>query len=335
MSSNEARHSPCTAKLISLVASMENEQRLLLRMGELYKAIIGGDRGKMQNISSEELGWTPTTNHHTLLHVAIYSKNEELAKEILSKMYEMSVEDSIVTKENDNGNNVLHQAAAAGMVDVAREIMDKAPQLLRMKNSYGETPLFLAAHCGQIAMFNFLADRLRELKPFIHLSRDFDTTTILQITILDEYFDMALAIVRRYPNLARRIDDKAMTPLQYLSNKPSAFKSGKNFGLVKELIYYCLPNEDTNEDTNVQHSNHQDGEKNQGSEIDDHKDPSRNSKLPPVYHTSKNFYTSMFASGTYDWHGMLVLCVLKNQSSPCISMIYGWKWISTSFFNIS
>lgn len=51
--------------------------------------------------------------------------------------------------------------------------------------------------------------------------------------------DLAYMIAKKYPGLVAAKDGKGKTALQLLSSNPSAFKSGRSYGLLKSFINYC------------------------------------------------------------------------------------------------
>ncbi|XP_062088268.1 uncharacterized protein LOC133794857 [Humulus lupulus] len=192
-----------------------------------------------------------TVSQDSLLHIAIYMGRKTIAKEILNAIKRGGGGgDETLTTRNAHGDTVLHEVAATDMMDLATEMMSMAPNLLVIPNNLGESPLFRAAHHGQAQMFGLLADEVDKKNPNVpefHLSRACDSTTILHISILAEFFDLAFDIAKRYPDLVNKKDESGMIGLQLLSSNPSAFKSGRNLGLLKRLLYYCMPSSDDQE----------------------------------------------------------------------------------------
>ncbi|KAF8409619.1 hypothetical protein HHK36_005697 [Tetracentron sinense] len=264
---------------------------------ELYKAVIGGNKSKVLELcQEEELRHTNllTTLKDTVLHIAAYSQKEDLTMELL-RFY--SGDTNILTKRNVLGDTILHEAATTDMVNVAAEMLKAAPDLLTTPNFMGEIPLFVAAHFGQRDMFNFLAHQMDdwikvnnpEAREDYHFGywRRRDTTTILHIAILAEFFDIALEIVNRYPALMDYRDKQGMTGLQLLSTNASAFRSGSNYGLMKKIIYYCLPSSETD----VPHGSDRVEGSYHGSETNNHSKRLRDPYVQPTYRTCMALYT--------------------------------------------
>ncbi|XP_010099148.2 uncharacterized protein LOC21397296 [Morus notabilis] len=192
-----------------------------------------------------------TVSRDTPLHVAIHMGCEDIAQEIL---YNCMVHNrALLKKTNALGDTVLHEAAAVGMKELAKKILDdRELGLLTMKNNLGETPLFRAAYCGQKEMFTFLADQVETSEVPYHLSRK-DSLNVLHVTIRAEFFDLAFLIAERYPCLRRKKDNTGMIGLQILSTNPAAFKSGSKHGLLSRLIYNCIPSENYDDDAGGRH----------------------------------------------------------------------------------
>ncbi|XP_041023319.1 uncharacterized protein LOC121264269 [Juglans microcarpa x Juglans regia] len=223
--------------------------RELTHFKEIYEGIMKGDREKVlaeyAKLKSGDTSASSTVFKDTILHIAIYMRQEDIAREILKKCNEETL-----LKPNAIGNTVLHEASEANMMNLAKDLLISAPGLLGKVNKHGETALFRAAHFGCAEMFAVLADIVAQkerdqrtaLEP--HLKRR-DGTTILQITIVAGFFGLALEIARRYKVLVEReIENSRPAGLQLLSCIPSAFKSSTNYGLIKRFIYHCVPDED-------------------------------------------------------------------------------------------
>ena len=51
--------------------------------------------------------------------------------------------------------------------------------------------------------------------------------------------ELAYLLSQRYEVLVNTIDDRGVSPLHLLANKPTAFRSGTHLGLVDKIIYHC------------------------------------------------------------------------------------------------
>ena len=163
--------------------------------GELYKALLNEDSEKMMELCERidhHAFHILTIHNDTVLHKATYSKQANLVLRLLEALPPHHL--SKITCQNDSGNTILHEAATLrhqeNSVDVARRMLQKAPELLSIRNNLGETPLFRAARYGKTEIFDFLAEKISEYdeasqQPFIQGD---DKTTILHIAILSQHF---------------------------------------------------------------------------------------------------------------------------------------------------
>ncbi|KAL6320803.1 hypothetical protein AAG906_008803 [Vitis piasezkii] len=162
----------------------------------------------------------------TVLHLACYSKQRDLALQLV-RLLPNNLNQPLTEVKNDVGNTILHEVATANrMADVAMVMLAKEPMLLSARNILGETPLFRAVRFGKIHMFKLLADEV---------DKDND-----QERDKEHCQNLAMLIVRRYPDLIGMKDGNNMTALQHLATNPSAFRSGCKHGLFKGLIYRCM-----------------------------------------------------------------------------------------------
>ncbi|KAM7262830.1 hypothetical protein ACFE04_000513 [Oxalis oulophora] len=210
---------------------------------ELYDNIMKGDVvavNKFYNKIKQDPPRNLTVHKDTVLHMAIVMRHENVAKEILKNHIR---DQSTLLQPNVFGDTILHEAAATPMTGFVTELLSREPRLLSIPNINGEMPLFKAAYFGQTDMFKLLAEEVDKIgitdNVKLHLTRESDKATILHITILAEFFDLAHFIANKYPDLQQAKNNDGMTGLQLLSNNPSAFKSGSSLGLTKTLLYYC------------------------------------------------------------------------------------------------
>ncbi|XP_059438946.1 ankyrin repeat-containing protein ITN1-like [Corylus avellana] len=213
--------------------------------GELYKALLNEDEEKMMELCEridDHAFHILTIHNDTVLHKATYSKQANLVLRLLEALPPHHL--SKITCQNDCGNTILHEAATLrhqeNSVGVARRMLQKAPELLSIRNNLGETPLFRAARYGKTEIFDFLAEEISEYneasqQPFIQ--RD-DKTTILHIAILSQHFGLALKIAERFGHIIDKRDEDGMTALQLLSCNPSAFKNVHRRGLFKRIFTF-------------------------------------------------------------------------------------------------
>ncbi|XP_046543615.1 serine/threonine-protein phosphatase 6 regulatory ankyrin repeat subunit B-like [Haliotis rubra] len=119
----------------------------------LHHASIGGHAKMVQHILSQNLvdinsrgkyGRTP------LMRAAYYGHR---------KVFELLVSRGGLTQlVDDNGENILHQAALGGQVEMAKHILSEDMVDINSRGKTGETPLMRAAFMGYKVVFQFLGN---------------------------------------------------------------------------------------------------------------------------------------------------------------------------------
>ncbi|KAI3681029.1 hypothetical protein L6452_35811 [Arctium lappa] len=220
--------------------SFENDDRA---NAELYTALSQGEDVKVFEMCRSFRNGPfhiLTIHHDTVLHMATYCKRNNLVVALLRSLPETQFEN--LTWINTGGNTILHEASTNnGTVEAAAEMLLRAPSLLTMTNSGGETPLFRAAQYGKTRVFKFLNG---EVKKAIQKGADMQTfllrndkATILHISILSQNFELAIMIAKAYPVLVGKKDGDGLTGLQLLACNPSAFDNGVGTNFFKRQIY--------------------------------------------------------------------------------------------------
>ncbi|KNA07033.1 hypothetical protein SOVF_175610 [Spinacia oleracea] len=198
-----------------------------------------------------------TINNSTVLHLACYSKKYDLANKLFDDLPESLI--SILPERlNAWGDTILHDASTSNKgIELVKKLVQKVPELLQARNKLGESSVFRATRYGRRITFEFLAEEVNKFcelhKEFDHLyffQRD-DCTTILHMAILTRNFNMALMIAKKYPYLCGIRAQNKRTALQILACTPAAFKSGTEFGLIKELVYSLVDDQGTIEAVSV------------------------------------------------------------------------------------
>ncbi|XP_071709711.1 uncharacterized protein [Rutidosis leptorrhynchoides] len=209
-----------------MALTKEDELRI---NAELYQALMTEDNARVIHICRiipKGPLHTVTIHNDTVLHMATYHKNVDLALQLLDLVTPCDYHK--LTWQNNGGNTILHETGTnSGTVKIAEELLRKAPMLLNITNREGETALFYAARHGKTKPFNFLHEECRAIaaahyKTF--LKRD-DGFTILHIGILSRNYWVAHNIASTYPELIGEKDIDDMTPLQLLSTIKPEFHS--------------------------------------------------------------------------------------------------------------
>ncbi|XP_034704096.1 uncharacterized protein LOC117928299 [Vitis riparia] len=103
-----------------------------------------------------------------------------------------------------------------------------------------ETPLFVAARHGKIGAFFCLLDMSGSRAQFYGKLRNKNGETILHCAIAGGHSKLAYLIAQQYEDLVNTISDRGTSPLHFLANKPTAFRSGTHLSPVAKLIYHCI-----------------------------------------------------------------------------------------------
>ncbi|XP_030968777.1 uncharacterized protein LOC115989250 isoform X3 [Quercus lobata] len=210
--------------------------------GELYNALL---KEEMENVIKlcervpDRAMHVVTIHKDTVLHLATYSKQAELVLGLMQALPDPLTEK--MTCKNDTGNTVLHEAATLDddcSVQIAKKMLEKAPELLNICNELGESVLFQAARYGKTRIFDFLADKISEydVAEQKQFSQRTDKTTMLHIAILARHF------ARRFGHIVGERDQDGMTALQLLSCNPSAFEPARRRGFLKRISNKVVPN---------------------------------------------------------------------------------------------
>ncbi|KAL5060151.1 hypothetical protein RYX36_031755 [Vicia faba] len=150
------------------------------------------------------------------------------------------------------GDTALHLAASRGFKDICECIIGmngERKYLIDIDNNNGESPLFLAALSWQkrtfVYLFNFkpsksdcdVGGNYSYSKDLIRSNGD----SIIHCAIRREFFDLALIIIDKYPDLIVIANRHGFSPLKLLATRPSTFKSGCKMIWWKRILYHCIP----------------------------------------------------------------------------------------------
>ncbi|KAG5545368.1 hypothetical protein RHGRI_017743 [Rhododendron griersonianum] len=216
---------------------------------ELYIALVQGKSERVlelcQNFPDGPFQ-VVTIHDDTVLHVATSCKRVDLVHELL-KMVSVDQLDKL-TLQNNVGNTILHEASTSDkLVQAAKEMLIKAPELLNIRNDFDVTPLYRSVEFGRMNMFKFLDDLIRRQKqttdqegdleadPEVYYRRN-SKVTVLHTAVAIGSFDLALFIATRYKHLVDEQDNDGMTALQLLACNSLAFKSRGGGGFLKRLL---------------------------------------------------------------------------------------------------
>jgi hypothetical protein len=194
-----------------------------------YRAAMSGNWKSMLDHYQERVLDVPlpvTLSADTALHLAVYSKQEQPLKDLLDIVKDIRSllpeteflvpdetespvpetesqvpetesqvpEIEILKRKNKFGNTALHEATIYGNYEAARLLVERCPDLLLIRNEFGETPLFTAAGFAEAEIVEFLItskpekcvdDKCRILS--IHRKRTEDDLSILSAAIRGQH----------------------------------------------------------------------------------------------------------------------------------------------------
>ncbi|KAH7569421.1 hypothetical protein JRO89_XS06G0158900 [Xanthoceras sorbifolium] len=185
-----------------------------------------------------------------IVHLAVHSGSKEPLNQMLSNK---DLVQSFTGAGNEQGNTVLHDAAAVSQnLEAVRFLVELNDELLLHKktNDNGETPLFSAAAFGNTKIVKFLAqlngqstinsdDGITVQLRDIHRRRN-DGASILHAAVQGKNFGTALELPKMDEKLAE-LKDKNGTSLVLLARIPSVLKGGRQMGIGKKLLHFCVP----------------------------------------------------------------------------------------------
>ncbi|KAI9078510.1 hypothetical protein K1719_039535 [Acacia pycnantha] len=220
---------------------------------DLYRAIMEGRWPKVYDMLKADR-WLfmakVTKIEDTVLHMAMYAPEE--MKPVVAAMVDLVREDeesseraNVLGAANLKRDTPLHKAASIGNVEMCKKIGETDCSLILRRNHKGETPLFTAVLYGKRNAFLWLHYCLYGDSPADssdHCVRN-NKDTILHCAITQERFDVAIEIFYLYDDLVdpTRLNDKGLSPLHLLAEKPSAFYSGTFLGQpFGYFAYYVL-----------------------------------------------------------------------------------------------
>ncbi|KAI3878599.1 hypothetical protein MKW98_027904 [Papaver atlanticum] len=216
----------------------------------------------------------------TILHMCALCCQADIMNQLLRIM---PAAKRLLSVSNRKGNTVLHEAARTGIVEMAMLILKKEVDgggdklLISVPNLNGETPIYWAAMYGHKDMLLFLNTTAtsrgitstftspsmvqRTFLPLqlqntsvVPLTMRTDGSTILNAAVLSEFYDMALEIMKIYPDLASSRNGDGAMASHLLALSPSSFKSGTMYSRqylgaslfvlatkVVNIIYTCIP----------------------------------------------------------------------------------------------
>ncbi|MBA0828413.1 hypothetical protein Goarm_013090, partial [Gossypium armourianum] len=202
----------------------------------LYKAVDGGDleaTKKFLDQHPDALCSSLSTDGDTALHIAVLAGHVDIVEELVGRMSALEL-----AVKQKYGSTALNFAAIGGVTEIAELLVEKNRKLLEIPNDHEQIPLVVAALYGHrdLVQYLYLKTPIEELDPTIKNHG----AILLTACIMDEFYDIALDLVQRYPLLAIAEDTDKDTALHILAQKPSAFPSGSQLTFWQRWTYKCI-----------------------------------------------------------------------------------------------
>eukprot|EP00261_Vitis_vinifera_P017784 XP_010647591.2 PREDICTED: uncharacterized protein LOC104878688 isoform X1 [Vitis vinifera] len=215
---------------------------------ELYKAVLNGDwesASKLLKDDPRSFSAPIGTDDSRMLHIAVELGEARMG--FVEKLVKFMPSEALALQDSD-GATALFNAARAGNIKAVKLLVNKNPSLPNICQRDNFAPLHSAIRYGHKELTLYLLSVTRDDKhpyPFSNLPG----IELLRRALMVGFHDVALYLVKRYPDLATchfdsaRHDandsDEDFAPLTVLAKRPWAFPSGSRFNLWQLLIYHC------------------------------------------------------------------------------------------------
>ncbi|XP_052198334.1 uncharacterized protein LOC127805624 [Diospyros lotus] len=180
-----------------------------------------------------------TSNLENALHVAIQARKN--AVHAVKNLVEEEMPIEALEHKIFYGQTALSFASIVGNKRAAVILVQKHPRLLYIRNQHTFLPVHVAAQYNHKDTFEYFLsvseDEQGGVGPFagksgVHLVRQ---------VIFSEYYDEALKLIDRYPELAKLQLPNGDSVLSAIALMESAFPSGSHLSFWENAIYSCVP----------------------------------------------------------------------------------------------
>eukprot|EP00261_Vitis_vinifera_P016049 XP_010644720.2 PREDICTED: uncharacterized protein LOC100248044 [Vitis vinifera] len=218
---------------------------------ELHKAVLNGDwksASKLLEDDPKSFSAPIGTDDSPMLHIAVELGEARMG--FVEKLVEFVPREALALRDSD-GATALFKAARAGNIKAAKLLVNKNPSLPNICSHSNLAPLHSAVRYGHKELTLYLFSVTRDdVDPYPFSNSP--GIELLRRALMVGFHDVALYLVKRYPDLATcnfgdakdsdddiySDDDKA--PLTVLAKRPWAFRSGSHFNLWQLIIYHCV-----------------------------------------------------------------------------------------------
>ncbi|KAG8369048.1 hypothetical protein BUALT_Bualt15G0109800 [Buddleja alternifolia] len=202
---------------------LSTRQRYLTLCVPLHKAALKGDWEAADRLLQKDHTLVKariTEGGETALHIAALEGHDSFVANLLDLM-----DTSDTEIQNDKGRTALSFVAAAGHFDIAKQMVEKNPNLptIHGKGDGDDddeviTPLYIAVLLGHKDMGEYLL-RYSDFESWTTK----DQIALLTTSIDSGLYGVAKSIVHQYHMLAVEKDSNDETPLEVLAKKPLSF----------------------------------------------------------------------------------------------------------------
>ncbi|KAI3696613.1 hypothetical protein L6452_29036 [Arctium lappa] len=209
----------------------------------LYKAALRGDWEDAQDfIDRDEEAVTANINKYgfTALHIAVGTGKQGITfvEKLVEKISPKALVKMLTSSEK---YTPLHIAAVVGNTTAVKILVNKNRKLLYAEDVDGLLPIHRALINSHKDTFLYLLG-VTKANQYPNTFIGNMGVTLLSNVIFAGYFDIALELVTRYPDLATTIpSDNVDAPLMAIARKADAFESGCRLSFFDSLIYKHVP----------------------------------------------------------------------------------------------
>ncbi|XP_052200374.1 ankyrin repeat-containing protein NPR4-like isoform X2 [Diospyros lotus] len=143
--------------------------------------------------------------------------------------------------KNVYGQTVLSYAAIVGNTSAAVILVEKRPPLLYISNNSRVLPIHLAARYDHKDTFQYLLSQTQEEQGGVRPFADRSGVRLVRQVIFSGYYDEALKLIDRNPELAKLQLPTGVSVLSAIASNVLAFQSGSHLSFWKKAIYSCVP----------------------------------------------------------------------------------------------
>ncbi|KAI3894199.1 hypothetical protein MKX03_003756 [Papaver bracteatum] len=208
----------------------------------LYEAISENDWGKATEYlkhNPEAINEGITYDSSTALQMAI---DLGIGTPIIEEIVKLMKPKMLECKSTEDGNTALHLAAWRGNTKVAVMLVNTNSKLPQIRSYSGKTPLESALGrftVGQKEIVEYLYSVTRDEEPSPFVGNE--GATLLCRAIVANFYDLALCLVNRFPELVMvKSSAYGMCGLELLVRRPFAFRSGAKVTWWQDRIYSVI-----------------------------------------------------------------------------------------------